>query len=81
MRQRWQQLSPRWKWLIGIVLTFSLILLIFGVIIYRELLTTEDLMYEEYEPSVVEIPTVDVPEDELRILSKLKNQLSSCYLA
>ena len=65
MRQRWQQLSPRWKWFTALSLTFTLFLIIFITFIYRELLMTAEVMYEEYEPSVVELPTIDAPAEEV----------------
>ena len=52
-------MSPRWRWFVTLVLTFSLLLIIFIAIISRELLMTAESMYEEYEPPVVDTPTID----------------------
>lgn len=64
MRQRWRQLSPRWKWFVTLVLIFSLFLTIFITFVYSEVQRTADLMYEEYEPSIVKPPVKDISEGE-----------------
>ena len=62
MKQRWRQMSPRRRWVVTLVLTFSLLLIILITIISREVLKTSDSMYEEYEPSIVDTPTLNVSE-------------------
>lgn len=62
MLQKWRKMSPKWRWFITISLTFCLLLIVFITIIYRELLMTADSIYEEYEPSIVDTPTINVSE-------------------
>ncbi len=60
MRKRWRQLSPRWKRFIMIAIILLVILFIAIRILYWSLQATVDSMYEEYEPSTVEVPEIPV---------------------